>query len=446
MIARRVIKFLLIAILVGAACYLFHYNRDPVRVTLGPTSTIDAPLAVVLITVFFLGSVIVGLIAVVLGAKHSLADWQRERRQRRSVSHLELLRRAREQLAVRATGEARANLQKVVNGDSSNVMAWMLLADAAELEGNHRGTLDVLEQARLWHRDNTELLARTAQLNQQFGNTTAAYDNYALILQRDPNNAFVLRQLAACARSLGRFEESAKYVQELLRRSSGEEHQRLLSELAELELAHLRATTAHDSDEYRTGVEGVLRKHRDFPAALNELALLERNASHLDKATKHWTKAYEVSGNSEYLSELVAMWLAVQEPDKAIGAVRHAALQMPQGEPRQRATLYLIALLLYLEMLEEARSEVQKLRTERLSSDLERDLDILHAKLFARQGKLEEVGPMLLGLVEEEAIISDELRLPFEESAEQDRRAYWQEQFRLKSTADRAPSPRLSTP
>ena len=126
--AKRISIFLIALLLVGTVSYLFYLNPDSIAVHYSRANTWEAPLAVVIITVFFLGAAFVGLIGVYLSTKRSLHDWLERRKYRRQRAHEKLLLEGRSDLAVKNFDSAREKFRKVTNEDDKNTLGWLLLA------------------------------------------------------------------------------------------------------------------------------------------------------------------------------------------------------------------------------------------------------------------------------------------------------------------------------
>ena len=76
--SQRMIRFLLLLITVGClVAFLFYFNPHLVTVHYGPgtAKTWEAPLALVLLVVFFFGALSIGVLAVLLGLQHSFDLW-----------------------------------------------------------------------------------------------------------------------------------------------------------------------------------------------------------------------------------------------------------------------------------------------------------------------------------------------------------------------------------
>ena len=439
---KRISVFLIALLVVGLACYLFYLNPDTITVTYGRGRAWEAPAAIVLISIFFMGAAFVGLIGVYLGAKRSFIEWRRESKQKRHKYHEQLMLEGRSELALKNFAAARAKFQKVTREDPQNTLAWMLLADAVEDEANAREVLDVLDSARRFHKNNFELLFRAAALNEKLGNLTAAYDNVSLVLAKHSDNVPALKKAARYARSLKRFDEAITVCEQLISRLSGQERDKYQQMLAELEVERA-LTTTQDEAERDSLLQDVLKRHRDFAPALAERANISRSRGDIGGATKLLTKAFQQSTNPEYLSELSSMWLSENNPEKAISAVRNAVINAPEATARGK--LYLSYLFLKLEVLDRAREELSEVRNlQNLTPHQQAFLDYLDAKLLSREGKQQESVERLVDIVENHNVLPEYVHRLQAESSTANRAVLWKR--RKPFARKEAPPPRLSTP
>ena len=386
----RITKFVIIALLVLASCYLFYLNPTPVDVSYAPGQAWKAPLAFVLVCTFFAGAVTIGLFALFIGVRRSFADWREGQRQKRLTQHRDLVLRAREQFAFGNYVEARAIFQAVTDQDQSNIPCWLLLSQTYEALGDVKGALSVLDRARITQRENAELLLRAAELNEKLGNLTAAQDNIALLLTRHPANRLALRRAVSYARTLQRLDDAATYLRALLKTGESAEQQELSLQLAEVELARLQSTVADSPDTLRQALLEFLRQHRDFPPALADLAGLELARGENGAAAKLLSRAYEVSGSLSYLRRLADLWLGLHNPDKAVSAVQSTIVSRSQSTA---TTAFFISLLLHLELLDQAARELAK-----APADFEAQWPWLVGRLLLKRGDFRQAVEKLLAV------------------------------------------------
>lgn len=418
----KIVKLFLVAIVIaGAVSYLFYFNPHKITFAYGREQIWEAPLALVVILVFCLGALTAAVLTLFFGFGSFVAERRQRRRDRVWKSHRELLLKGREALAAKCYLEARAVFRRMFEEDQDNIIALIMLAETAAAEGSPTEALQILDQARQTQKSNLEFLFLAARLNKQVGNVTAAYDNYSLALQHSPNSNFALAEAANCAYTLKRYGQAIAHQQELIRLSRREEVEPLQDLLAHMEIAQAKQQFSSNSAALSQELDLVLKRHRDFPAALAEKAALELRAEQPEAASKLLRRAYKLSENGEYLRTIGELWLARSEPTKAVEQLREALLSITRSSTlvgrgsssaesssdiqlnEIRGRLVLIDLLLKLEMVEQADAEFRNL--DGLShppAELKQPIALLKARLLKRHGRTEAAYSALLAALVEE--------------------------------------------
>lgn len=436
----RAFKVLLFILLIGIICiWLYSYNPSSVTVSLGPTLNWQSPLAVVLLLCFAAGALLVGLVALIIGAKRSLRDWRAGKQKKRLRNHQQMLSNAREQIAFGNKVEAERIFRQITAEDRGNILAWLMLAELLEEKGDLRDALQVLDRARLLHNDNFELLLRAAELNEKLGNTTAALDNIAIFLAKKPTNIAALKQAACYAAKIKRFADAVGFAKELQRILAPEERKEWQVCLASFELQRIYQASPQSSEELYQALLDFTNNYRDFPQGLAALAEVEESRQIAD-AAKLWSRAYELSANEEYLRRLAELWLRDNNPEKAVFAVRSAILSKRDAVVSFAGRCFLVSLLLRLEQLDEAEKELTKLKEQPVLEGMSPGrLFLLEAQILYKKGASREAFRILASAYYRKA---PELfyGLATELSAGEMQK-YWGS-----ASAEEAPSPSLSTP
>jgi tetratricopeptide (TPR) repeat protein len=449
--SARLVKLLVVAVLITAAvCYLFYLNPEAVTLHWGSGSEqiISGPLALVLVVAFFIGVFTAAVFAFLIGVRYQLRDWKQSRLERLRESHAQLLVQAREQLAAENFAAARGLLQKIIDKDPADIVARIQLAEVEKRQGQVDEALRILDQARAGQKKNLELLFFAAELQEQQGNRTAAADNLRLVLAKDQRNSKALEALVLHCRALGQFSQAEDYQQQLIRlaRTNAEQANRL-EHLAELELESALYSRTEDPAEFRDKLERLLQRHRDFVPALYELGCLEQEALNLDKANKLFSKAYKLSPQPRFLEAIAKLWLGVDEPARALANVRN--LIQSAELTREQALdgrVFFICLLLYLENIDEAVREREKLRSE--NSDSRRyqaELAVVDALLLKRNAGIEEAFDVVLDSLLAKEEFSDLRVLAARESVFDEHYRQWAAGARKSRRLAQDTAPRLLT-
>lgn len=433
--SSRVIRLILLIGLVAIISYIFILNPHQATVTYGYGRTWAAPMALVLIVVFFLGVLVSALLSFFVGAQLSFSHWRERKLHKLQREHMAQLVTVREYLAAKRYDVARPALQRMIEQDPDNIVARVMLAEAWYALGDKRAALNVLDEARAGQKRNMELLFLAAEIHQELGNYTAAFDNLALVLQQEPNNRAALELIIFAAEQLKRFDRAVEYQAQLIKISSPEQYTKAQERLADFELQQLMSSP----DGQAQKLEELLRRHRNFAPAISELAKRDQQTSQFENAAKRLTQAYRESRDVRYLEALTRLWLDIDEPSRAVAMIK-AAIGGELTTETLSGEMFYVLLLLSLGMNEEASSEFRRVRREldQLAAGVSAlQLKLLEAKLLEREGKAEESLQLVRQVAEGQVQLpGHDLLKTVTKPASFSKRAPVREQ----------PSPRLSTP
>lgn len=403
--SRKILKITLFSVLIIAALsYVFVLNPEAVNVTYRPGHQWSLPLAMVLVVTFSIGAIFSTLWWLLVGLRYHLRERQLAKSARQVEEHHSALVLAREELALGNYERARGMLSRVLDRDPRNVAASIHLAETFRCEGNTLQALRVLEQARAADGPHAELLFFAAELNAELGNHTAAFDNMSLVLSAHPKSTNTLMRLTEESEALGRYADAIEFQRQLVRLLPYEQQSDAQERLAALELKQIASTTAPGTKERSHAVEDLLRRHRDFPPALEELAECELAVGRPEEATKLLTRSYRARPRTSVLERLARHWLDLEQPQRATAVVKSLvyANEVPPQAARE-GKLFYAGLLLFLENTEAARTELSLLKREtEAAPSLARPVELLELLLKHRMGESDEAFERLFALVAEE--------------------------------------------
>ncbi len=432
----RIVKVLIPTLLIIAIfSYIFVLNPGSVTLNYWGGRSWTSPLGIVVTVVFCFGATVAAILAFFLTAKHTFQDWKRDRGIRRRDERAQLLTRGREQLAMENFGAAQSLFERVIAGDPTNVVARILLAKVYRRRGDLPSAVKVLEEARQTQRPNLELLFLAADIQEELGNLTGALDNFSLVRQHEPQNLAALKRLAELCEQMNRLDEAVEFQSEVVRLSPGAGFSAEQARLAHLRFLIAMRNRENNQAHFRQSLEAILREHKDYPDALLELARLDWSSGRYQQATKFWTRAFRATHDVRLLEQAASHWLTLHNPQGAIEYMRNATSSLPDESPAYyRAQLALVRLLLNVEMIAEAKVEMDKLRMlGPPSTEQEREFAVLEARLLQRDGRYLEAYTLLLRLLGEN---NNEERLLLKQGG----------QSRHPLQLIEAPSPQLSTP
>ena len=405
---RQFNRFLILALIIGAALYITLSNSEPATLKLGPTLQVNTYAGVIYIAVFVLGCIAASVVALFFGFKSYLRERKLRAAERNRQAFFDLFVKARSLVASGEYAAARDVWEQVLRHDQDNVIARVELSECLELNGDLREALRVLDATRLSSRSSAEVLFRAAELNRKLGNNTAARDNLALVIETAPNRR-ALEQARDLSEQLGNIDDALEFQYELERAG-------YLSE--DTDAARVRLTFAailkerHNSASLREALVPFVRKHPEFIPALDKLAEVETSLGNLDHAAELLVRAAKASGGEPSRWHKVCdLWLNSSSgdfktrADRAVAAARSAA-QATTGLERVRAELFLARTLLIATRADDARQVLDTVcaLAERERVTMPADLVQEHVQLqglcMSRSGLVKETGPLWERLVD----------------------------------------------
>ncbi len=405
---RQFNRFILLAVIIGAALYITLSNSETVTLKVGPTLQVTTYAGVIYLGVFALGCVATSVVALFFGVKGYFRERKLRAAERNRQAFFDLFIRARSHMASGELAAARDVWEQILRHDRDNVMARIELSRTLEGLGDLREALRVLDETRAAGRPNVEVLFRAAELNQRLGNNTAARDNLALVLDIAPSK-LALELARDISEQMGNIEDALTYQDELER--SGHSPDDLASIRARLAFARILQESANDS-ELRAALSPFVKRNPSFVPALERLASLEVSLGNLDAAAELLVKAAKAAGGDAARWHKVSdLWLNLSQgdfksrADRAIAAAR-SATQGTHGLERVRAELFLARTLLAGMRPEDARQALDSIcqlaDRERvvMAEELVREHIALQGLCMSRLGLVKDTSALWERLVE----------------------------------------------
>jgi tetratricopeptide (TPR) repeat protein len=353
---RQFNRFLFLAIIVATALYITLTNSDTATLRLGPKLTITSYAGVIYIGIFVAGCIAASLVALFFGLKSYLRERRLISHERHRQNFMKNQEKARGLMAAGDWGAARVIWEDVISRDPENIVARVEISRCIENLGDKRESLRVLDATRASSKASVEVLFRAARLNQELGNNTAAKDNLALILAQGPSHR-ALELARDTSEALGLYEEALKYQDDLEGIGYGSENRSAVR--ARLAFAQIKRNSQGE-EARRAALLTLIKRHPDFPPALESLAEIERSRGSIDLCAEYLVKAARASGgeNAKW-RRVVDLWLQHpkldqrQRAERAIAAAR-SATKNASGRARLEGELLLIETLLAVNHFQEA--------------------------------------------------------------------------------------------
>lgn len=354
-------RFLVLALFVAAALYITLTNSDTATLRLGPTMTLSTYAGVIYIGIFAAGCISASLVALFFGLKSYLRERRLISQERGRQNFIKSQEKARDLMAASDWGAARMIWEQVIAKDPENVVARIELSKCVEALGDLRESLRVLDATRASSRSSTEVLFRAAHINRLLGNNTAASDNLALILARDPSYKALELARDTCE-ALGRYDDALKYHDEL--ESMGYSGDAESATRARLILGQIMDQTK-EGEARSAAITGLLKRHPNYVPALEQLADIEGVRGNSELCAEYLVKAARAShSDTSKWRRVVALWLQNeamnqrQRTERALAAAR-SATKDAHGTARLEAELLLIETLLAVNHFQDAERAIE---------------------------------------------------------------------------------------
>jgi tetratricopeptide (TPR) repeat protein len=232
-----------------------------------------------------------------------------------------LMIQAEEKIRTQHLKTAKAIFAKVIELNPSNLSAYLGLSDLLVAEGRIIQAIELLRGAVDKVDEKLPLLVKTAELQMQAGATLKAKETMGQILKVDPHNVAVKLRFASLLKSLGIYDESVRYYEDLdtagaLEPTQTLDYAEVLSELGRREIALRQVESVIASDplslranvlrghlntvkgEYRKAAEDLqraLKIQEDSADALFYIGLNELAQDRIDSAISFLNQASNVA-------------------------------------------------------------------------------------------------------------------------------------------------------
>lgn len=345
----RIIKLLSVLLIVALALYVVLNNKQEVVVYLSQTQTYSTTLGVAILVFFTTGL----LLAIGVASLYGFRAYMKERalinRDKQRQLFLDQLLHARAATEGENWTKAQLLWEQLVKRDPTGIIARLELSKVLERSGDVREALRVVDEARIAHPQNQEVLYRAAELNLKLGNDTLALDNLSVI-----NESALEKRAATVALNLyersGRIEEAMNLYSKL--ESSGATQG---EDGIRLRYRQLMLRKDETSSEWRNELATFTKKYPQFTPALLEIAEVEKKGGRTESAAQYLNRAAKTDQSLDLYQKVVELWLEKHSPDKALSAAKSARSEL-QGTQKVRAELLVIRLYLRLNMLDDAET------------------------------------------------------------------------------------------
>jgi tetratricopeptide (TPR) repeat protein len=390
MTLRNLVALLAVFAVVSIGLWTATLNTAQVTVQLPgfPPRVYQTSLWVVGFLAILLGVLGTLLYTVVLSSKAAFLRWRRQRSDQKIAEDTELIQQG---LAAAVRGDHATALERfetVLEHDPERLSAWIQGGNAARTMGDLDKAVDMHMRARGLSPDNPDVhdsLARDFEALGQYARAVGHLEQrLAAQPKGDPELFGRMRDLLA---QQGRWDEALSAQEKRARSLKGPGSAADEDAVTRgLRLEKGRSLLEQGTPESRQQALAIFNALRKEDSKFVPAYLMQGRAHKLlgdeDDAVAAWTSGVAATHALELLNELVLHYFDTGDPEQAIRTYREAAESIG-GEDGRAARLGLALLYSRLEMVEEAREEL-----ERLEDEVEFSPTVAYhlGKLSARQG------------------------------------------------------------
>ncbi len=328
------------------------------------------------------------LYTVVLSSKAAFVRWRRMRSDLKVAEDTELIQSG---LAAAVRGEhevALERFERVLQHDPERLGAWVQGGNTARAAGNLEKAVDMHMRARGLSPDNPGVHDALSRDFEALGEYARAVGHLEQRLAAEPKgDAELYARLRELLARQGRWDEALEAQDKhtkLLRDPNQREDAASIARGLRVEKA--RSLIEQGTKEARQKARQILGAVRKEAPDFVPVYLVQGRARKADGdaegAVEAWTEGVKQTHDLELLNELVTHYFGAGDPEMAIRAFRQAA-ETIGGADGRAARLGLALLYSRLEMIEEARQELEQLEDE---VEFSPTVTYHLAKLTARQG------------------------------------------------------------
>jgi tetratricopeptide (TPR) repeat protein len=390
MTLRNLVALLVVFAVVTIGLWTATLNPDAVTLRLPgfPPREYETSVWVVGLLAALLGALGTMLYTVALSSKAAFLRWRRHRSDQKIAEDTELIQQG---LAAAVRGDHATALERfetVLQHDPDRLGAWIQGGNAARTMGNLDRAVDMHMRARGLSPEHADVHDALSRDFEALGQHARAVGHLEQRLAAQPKgDADLFARMRDLLARQGRWDEALAAQEKrvrLLKDPAARAAEEAVSRGVRLEKG--RALLEQGSAEAREQALAIFTALRKEDPRLVPAYLMQGRAHQAlgddDAAVEAWSKGVAETHALELLNELVRHYFDTGDPEQAIRTYRQAAESIG-GEDGRAARLGLALLYARLEMVEEARQEL-----ERLEDEVEFSPTVAYhlGKLAAREG------------------------------------------------------------
>lgn len=385
---RTYLGLLLALLLIVAASYLTHQNRDVLYTEFRVNPTTTVPIWIVILAVFLAGFLPTGTVLLAQDLRRDLAA-RRERKARREGQSLDAAyRRAVDAIADAQWSKAEAELAAVAQGHPDDFSVLLRHGEVLRRLGRAKEAVEVHRRGSALYPQSAALLYQLAEDYDALAQPDIAQEIRSRVLRDFPGQGLaVLRHRRNAALAASDFAEASRLqdqIEQQLREAGNTAGLEAEGGIA-LGLAYQRGVALLEqekAEEAAAVFRQVLDRERRFIPAAIMVGEAELERDKPKSALAEWRRGYDATGSPVFLQRIEDYFIEVGEPAQAIEMLR-GIIATAQNDTLPR--FFLGRLYYRLEMHEEAMKLLASVEDRIASSPT---YHLLLGRLHERRGEM----------------------------------------------------------
>lgn len=317
----------------GGVGYLFYHNAHTVELRLGPQSSLELPVAALVLGALAVGAAFILLGGMLRSSVSNVSGWRQSRRERKRQALLRVRDEGHRRLWSGDLEAATRSLARYVERHPRDLDAVLALANTYEERGELETARRLLESARGELGSEPRLLHHLGRLALRRGNAGAAIDWLREAVGHHPESPRLLCDLASALAAEGRFADAVPIAQ---RRVAAEREPARRDE-AMAQLIALRFRAAQAEPNAAAGDHALRRlvgEAPDFVPAVLLLAGRARAAGDVRAAERLYRDAIRRRPHGVLLERLTALHATAGQAERSLPILRDACAGNRFAGPR----------------------------------------------------------------------------------------------------------------
>lgn len=377
---KRFLGFVVGGTFLLAFIYLSYMNGQEVAFRYYPgRDPIAGPLMILLLAAFFLGALLIFLLALLRETQWTVRDLRRRRLEKKAEVERSRVEAGR-QLQWGGQADQARNVLRRARRRADGPDAYRILAQADLESGRLDEARATLEDGLANHRDDPQLLALFADVYRRLGQPTVATVQLEKAVAADPKSPRLLETLRDAYMGESRWVEALRTEEALL--GTLRSPDRILREQPLIRGLRYEAALAAEGDAARIqDLRSVLAQYPGFVPAAVALGDVFRRTDRVPEALRVWTRAAQQRPLPVLLERIEDTWTAAGQSKKVMSFYRSLTREHPRSI---WPALGVVRMLLAEEKDAEADEEIERLRAR---FDHDAGLHRIRAERHRRQGE-----------------------------------------------------------